>query len=350
VKSKKNGYWWRIRAFGHLEKFLHSKVSIQFGVGAIVVKFKDAEHFQKISSQLAGLQPINESPNEPNQSHNVLPGPQLREKIQERLATKITGNSDNQDGTGIIQIHFNGSDELERIYRTILGKPPLDEVFQYGKYEFPRPDLDEPQMQKQWLSKLFIPYSNPWWTDPRDFIQDQMTRNTAQLWFQGHCVRHLRRRKRRYQAIFFSPLLIIAYLKFTSWLGGISDSGTSYTEPIALWGSPLLLIALLLFTGRFRRKWANEAPFAEFQSAKKKLYKRSEDDYRDWRSSLRAIDPDLYFQILSWEQKEEMIRQNNEMIRQNQEILRLQQIATAAAQTNAQNTTAIRNQIRYGRE
>ncbi len=340
MKSKKNGYWWRIRASVELEKFLQTKVSIQYGVGTIVVKFKDVEHFQKISSQLAGLQPIDESPDEPTQSHNVLPGPQLRQKIQERLATKITGNSDAQDGTGIIQIHFNGSDELERICRTILGKPPLHQVFQYGKYEFPRLDLDDPQMQKEWLSKLFIPYSNPWWTDPRDFTQDQMTRNAGQLWFQGQCIRNIRRPKRRRQALAFSASFVLIYFAFAAWIG--------WMEP--LWGLPLLILFFVISLKDFRRKWAYEAPYAEFQSAKKKLYKRSENDYRDWRSSLRAIDPDLYFQILSWEQKEEMIRQNNEMIRQNQEILRLQQIATAAAQTNAQNTTAIRNQIRYGRE
>ncbi len=342
MKKKKKGFLWRIRITIVLEKYLVSPVYISFegGRGNIEVKYKNAEHFQKVSSQLAGLNSNQELNDEATQTLNVSHGPELRGKIETRLATKVSGETNHKDGGGVIQIFFGSREELERICRIILGVRPPNQLVRQGDGEFPKLDLDDPEVQREWLWKIFAPYSNPWWTDPRDFAHDQLTRKAAQEWFEGQCIRDIRRPKRRRQAFVFCVFLVLIYFAFSAFIG--------WMEP--LWGSPLLILLLVISLKKFRRNWAEEHPYQDFYKLKKQLRQRSADDYRTWFASLSTSDPGLYSQILTWEQNEEMLRIQRGVLAASQAAAAASQAAAAAARTNAANTTAIRNQIKYGRE
>jgi hypothetical protein len=350
----KGGRVWCTKLIFDLQKCLASSVEISAvdGECTIDVKFKDAEHFQRLSSQLAGRQLSKESNNEPTETPIVLRGPELREKIEERLATKISADID-EDGAGEIQIFFGSIEELERIRRLILGKPPLDQKHQSGRLEASKTNFAVTGVSQEWITHHNFPHSNPWWADPRDFTHDPMVQNAARLYEDAQAVRATREKTRRIQSFCLCALLVIAYFIFISWLGSpTSDSRGDtgdYRVTFGLWGSPFLLLAMIpVFL--FRGKWARDKPFVEFGKVARQLRQRSHDDYRIWLSTLSTSDPGLYSQILTWEQNEEMLRIQRGVLAASQAAAAASQAAAVAARTNAENTTAIRNQIKYGHE
>ena len=217
-------------------------------------------------------------------------------------------------------------------------------------YNWPKLDLDDPQIQQEWLWRIFAPYSNPWWMDPRDLTQDKLARIAAQEWFEGQCVRGVRRAKRRRQAFVFCALLVVPYWALAGWLGGMSDSGLDYTKPIALWGSPVFILFLLIPFKRFRREWAEMDPYREFFKLKKQLEERSVDDYRYWLTDLRTTDPNLFFQINTWSQNERALEIQRHTLIAAQRAADAAEAAAYIASENESNTRAIRNQIKYGHE
>lgn len=223
-------------------------------------------------------------------------------------------------------------------------------------YRWPELDLDDPQTQQAWLWPAVETYSNPWWTDPRDFTQDELARTAAQKWFEGQCLRNVRRRVRRRQALFLCAVMctavVLSYLAFDSWIGESDGDGLDKTLLliVALPGSGVFLPLLWgLYVG-FRRNWAETYPYMEFRNLKRQLKERSIDDYRTWLSELRTTEPDLFFQIMTWSQNENALQIQRKTLRAAQRAAFAAESAANAAWANERSTQAIRNQIKYGHE
>ncbi len=211
-------------------------------------------------------------------------------------------------------------------------------------------DFDDPWVQREWLLRVFVPYSNPWWSDPRDLVNDQMARDAAQRLFEGQCVRDFRRKRRRRQALSICVLLVGLYVYLVRWLGGSSDPESDLTTMFALGGLPFLLLVLYVLFACYRRSWAEKAPYTQFYILKRELEERSRNDYRVWLDELRLSNPDLFFQINVWSQNERAIEIQTRTMIAAQRAASAAERAAVAAQQNEQNTRAIRNQIRNGHE